>query len=232
MPKPAPEVEEESVVLDVLDVTDTDQQVEDLLTDVEASELPAVIPAAHAHMPPIFALADMLFRGARSMIPKGVRTPAELVAIILTGQELGLGAMTSLRALYIVDGNVTMKSETMLAFMARAGIKYKWKETTDKTATLWAQREGYEPFQITWTLEMAKRAKLTGKYNWKSYPDVMLRARTTSALAKAYCPDVLLGAYTPEELEGLSYAAAWEPAEAIINTNLLDDEDDEEVIEL
>lgn len=50
-------------------------------------------------------------------------------------------------------------------------------------------------------MEDAKRANLTGKGPWVTYPAAMLRARCISSMARAMFPDALSGVvYTPEEL--------------------------------
>jgi len=54
---------------------------------------------------------------------------------------------------------------------------------------------------MSFTIEQAQRAGVTGKDNWKKYPEAMLRARCISALARAVYPDVVLGIYETDELE-------------------------------
>jgi len=201
-----------------------------LIAEAALPQLPVPFDAA---FPPVFALADMLFNGARSMIPKNIRSPAELVAIILTGQELGFGAMTAMRSLYVVNGKVSMSSESMLAMVAKTGIKFGWSETNTKVATIWMQRwEDEDAFELSFTIEDAKRAGLAGKHIWKSYPAAMLRNRAVSAAVKAYCPDVLMGAYVPEELSSIIVApSSWSsnPTDSV-ETTLVDD--DEDVIDI
>jgi hypothetical protein len=56
---------------------------------------------------------------------------------------------------------------------------------------------------ITWTIEMAREAKLADKDNWKSYPRAMLRARVVSEGIRTVFPGVVLGVYTPEEVQDI-----------------------------
>jgi RecT family len=56
----------------------------------------------------------------------------------------------------------------------------------------------------------AKRAQVTGKPIWSQYPAQMLRHRCSADLAREVYPDVVLGLYTPEEMDR-SDAPAPEP---------------------
>lgn len=51
-------------------------------------------------------------------------------------------------------------------------------------------------------MEMGKRAGLTSKDVWKSFPESMLFARALTDGVRTFCPDVMMGhnAYTTEEL--------------------------------
>jgi len=203
---------------------DPDLEVTALAPAAADPAVPAGVTTSN--IPGVFALADMLFTRARAFVPKGIRDPAELVAVILTGQEMGMGAMTSMRTLYIVNGKVSLSSEGMLAFALKAGVKATWVKTTNKVATIKLEREGFAPFTLSFTWEDATTARLTGKGVWKSYPATMLRNRAVSAAIKAYCPDVLLGAYVPEEMSSMGYATSWESA--AVDSEYEDDAEDVE----
>jgi hypothetical protein len=94
----------------------------------------------------------------------------------------------------------------MLALIRRQGHEVWFDESTGDRATICGQRRRWDgslgPIErVTWTIEMARAAALLNKDNWKHYPDAMLRARATTALARMTFSDVLMGAvYAPEEL--------------------------------
>jgi hypothetical protein len=76
--------------------------------------------------------------------------------------------------------------------------------------------------EITWTIEQAKAANLSGKDVWKAYPRAMLRARCISEGIRTVFPACIVGTYTPEEIDAMppeprhveNLAAAVAPAPA------------------
>jgi hypothetical protein len=56
----------------------------------------------------------------------------------------------------------------------------------------------------TFTMKDAARAGLVNKDNWKNYPKNMLFARALSNACGFYCPEVVSGYYSVEELEDLN----------------------------
>lgn len=143
------------------------------------------------------------------------RPPAEqekiALSVILAGAELGLPPMVSLRHIFLVEGKVGLSAEIMLSLIIQAGVKVTWLAMTAEKATIRLQRPGKDPFEMSWTIEEAKKANLVGekKVNWNRYPAAMLRARAISAAARAHCPDITNGCYSREEMEDL--AAEMEP---------------------
>lgn len=147
------------------------------------------------------------------------RSPAEqekiALSVIMAGAELGISPMVSIRMIYLVEGKVGLAAELMLALIIRAGVRFKWIEKTSEKATIWLHRAGYEPHEHTFTYEEAKKAELTGKFNWKGYAPAMLRARAISAAARAYCPDITNGCYSREEMEDLAEDLRAAPASSL-----------------
>jgi len=148
-------------------------------------------------------LARMLVQAG--LAPKHVKNPADAVLIMLTGAELGLGPMASLRGMHCIEGKVTLSSEMMLSIVASHGVRFAWRKSDATCATIELRRDGWEPHVASFTIDEAKAAGLIGKDNWKKYPAAMLRARAASAACRAYCPDLLAGGglYTPDEIESV-----------------------------
>lgn len=137
-------------------------------------------------------------------VPKDLRgKPGAVLACILTGQELGVGAMTSLAKVHVIEGRPALSAELMRALILKAGHSIWLEESSATRVTLaGARKETPEHVtRITWTMDDAKKANVEGKTNWKRYPRAMLTARATGELARMVFPDVLAGiSYTREEV--------------------------------
>lgn len=144
---------------------------------------------------------DLIMSG-KVVLPKHAQEPGAIAALMLTGLELGMQPMEAIRGLHLVNGRVIISADAMLALVMRRGVKVAWHEVSDAKATIEMRRDGSEPLIFTYTIEQAKRAGLAGKEGpWRNHPDAMLRARCVGAAIKMYCPDLLSGAYTPDESE-------------------------------
>ena len=129
---------------------------------------------------------------------------ADILMAVLTGAELGLAPMQSLRAIEVIKGKPTIKAEAMVALVrARKDVcVYLTLDHSDATRATWStQRVGDpKPTVLSWTMEQSKVAGLTSSDMYRKYPDIMLRWRAASMLVKLVYSDVLLGLYDPEEL--------------------------------
>jgi hypothetical protein len=138
-------------------------------------------------------------------VPKGLRgKPEAVLACVLTGRELGLGPMEALRSIDMIDGKPSPSGEWMLGRIFEAGHVVQTLHQDDQKVVLRGIRI-VEPkeysMDVTYTIEMARRAGLVSKDNWKKYPEAMLFWRALSMLARQFFPDVLHGVkYLAEEL--------------------------------
>ena len=136
-----------------------------------------------------------------------VTSPAAAGVIILTGAELGLSPMQSLRGIYVIDGKPVLSADLMVAIVRRSEVCAWWRtvESTPDVCTIATQRVGESaPSEKTWRRADAERAGVTGKQPWRQYPAQMLRHRCAADLAREVYPDVMLGLYTPDEMEPAS----------------------------
>jgi hypothetical protein len=76
-------------------------------------------------------------------------------------------------------------------------------EETDNThcTISYRRREWDRARQYTYTIEMARKAGLTGGDVWTKYPDNLLRARCIGAVGKMVWPDVIAGMSVPEDFD-------------------------------
>lgn len=139
---------------------------------------------------------------AEGFIPRAfVERPHAILAAIMTGGELGIGPMESLRSIHIIDGRPMLSADLMLRLALRAGVRVEWLRTDAEEARCKLTRAGHPDHEHAFTIAEAKNAGLAGRGNWSKYPAAMLRARCISAALRAWCPDVIgAGVYVDGEL--------------------------------
>ena len=172
----------------------------DVSADVPAAWVAGMRLAARIHNTPF--------------VPKGLRgDPASVLACILTGEELGLGPMQSLRMVNVIEGRPSASAELMRALVNRAGHRVDVVEAKQDRVTLsGTRRDTGARATVTWTIQDAQRAKLVTNPAWGKYPRSMLLARATSELCRMLFADVIGGLYTPEESAAIE-GTAWEPVD-------------------
>lgn len=152
-------------------------------------------------MSDVAKLADYI--SETDFVPKSLRNkPAAIAACILTGRELGIGPMQSLKSIYMVQGVPSLSAEYKRARALAAGHEISIDDTNSTRCVIRGRRANTERWvTITWTMDMAKRAKLAGKDIWQAYPQRMLQARASGELCDLLFPDASLGLATTEVLE-------------------------------
>lgn len=160
-------------------------------------------------------LADYI--AATDFVPTAYRgQPAAVAAAILAGRELGIGPMTALQHLHVIEGRPAMSAQLMRALVLAAGHQLRIVEATTTRCTIAGTRKGGTEAAVTWTMDDAKRAGLAGRPSWSRYPRQLLLARATGELCRGIFPDVIGGmAYTVEEIADLDAetSSGWAPIE-------------------
>jgi hypothetical protein len=130
-------------------------------------------------------------------------TTAQVTAAIVTGRELGMSPMASLRSIDVIQGQPALRAVALRALLLSHGHDIWVEEATNHRATVSGRRANSDRIQsITWTMDDAKQRNLDGKPNWRKQPRNMLIARATGDVARMVAADVLLGVpYLVEELE-------------------------------
>jgi hypothetical protein len=152
-----------------------------------------------------YQLAEYL--GRASLVPDAIRgKPADILMILMAGRDFGLTVTEAFRAVHVIKGRITLSAAFKIS-KARQSPDceyFRLIESTNERATYETKRRGdSEPTRLTWTIDQAKRAGLTGKEdsNWGKFPDAMLRSRSGSGLADAVYQDMFFGVPTQEELQ-------------------------------
>lgn len=153
-------------------------------------------------MSPAIELARMISN--TEFVPKALRgRDGAICAAILTADELGVGAMTGLAQISIIDGKPALSATLMRALVLSRGHDMWFEDLAVTKATACGRRRGSEAItRVTWTMEMARTAGLLGKDNWKKYQRSMLEARASAELCRLIFADCLAGLmHSVEELE-------------------------------
>jgi hypothetical protein len=198
-------------------------------TVVEVANLPAVnhagaralggIPHLHEYM----ELAEAISKTA--MVPSALRNrPAEVLAVVMYGAELGIGPMQAMQQVNFIEGKPSMAPELMRALIRQAGHKLNIKSTRTECIIVAERGDTGEVGETDFTIDDAVNADLctvdaTGKVRarsqqgkalpWEKYTKDLLLARATSRIARMMFSDVVAGmSYTPEEVMSFTPPAA------------------------
>lgn len=144
-----------------------------------------------------------------SFVPDSYRNkPEEAAAAIMTGQEIGLSPLASLRSIDIINGVPGMRAIALRALVQSHGHEIWVEEQTKTRAIVKGRRKGTDRIEVSvWDEERARGLNLLGKSNYKSQPGAMYVARATSECARLVDADGILGIpYSTEELLDLDPA--------------------------
>jgi hypothetical protein len=131
----------------------------------------------------------------------GIKSPDQAVALMLVAQSEGRHPASVASEFDIIQGRPALKSQAALARFQAAGGKIQWTSRgPSKCSAKFAHAQGGE-LEITWTMERANAAGLTGKATWRQYPDQMLSARVVAEGVRAVFPACLNGVYLAEEVQ-------------------------------
>lgn len=150
------------------------------------------------------------------LAPDSVRKAEDAMIILMSGAELGLTAMQSLRSIHVIKGRPNLSADLMVALVRRSSIceYFKLVELTNTRCVYQTKRVDGDEINYEFTWEDAKRARLTNRDIWKKYPKNMLRARCASSLARAEYPELLTGVYDPDELAEVNHSQRSEKSKA------------------
>ena len=181
------------------------------MTEIVHYDEKAAIALATARTELAAATARAIASGS-VVLPPHAREPGAAAAIMLAGLELGLQPMEAIRSLHLVDGRVVLAADAQLALVLRRGVALEWIRTDATAAECRIVRPSRQPHTVAYTLQDAQRAGLAGRQTWQRHPAAMLRARCITTAIRQYCPDLLSGAYSPDE--AADFGASPAPAAA------------------
>lgn len=150
------------------------------------------------------------FMAISNFVPKHLRSkPADCLAVLLQSMRWEMDPFAVAQKTYFVNDGMAYEAQLVNAIvLARAQLKSRPKITWDGegeniTCTVSAVFEGEdEPREFT-----AENKTITTRNSplWKQQPKQQLAYFALRAWARLYCPDVLMGIYTKEEMEDQSF---------------------------
>lgn len=189
------------------------------IPDDLGSSLPDLFPSA-LEMRDLAAVAVTLSHAA--LVPKALQgRPNDVYLVLLTARDLGVALTTALREFHPIDGKVTVSPKVKLAMVKEQGRDKGWhvwrcdvrnerckasgcaSYDPHEESTWHAIRDG-ETHSSTVTMSDAVAAGLTGKDNWKKYPQRMLSWRALGWLLDDTFPEVGTGLYQADELGAIT----------------------------
>ena len=152
---------------------------------------------------------DDIHQIATSMAQSGFFSDAKevnkAIVKIIAGQEIGLGAFSSMTGIHIIQGKPTLGANVIATLIKNDDrYDYKLEELTDRNCKVSFYENGEKVGESSFSFEDAEAASLHRKDVWKKYPRNMLFSRAISNGARWFAAGIFGGMpmYTPEELGG------------------------------
>lgn len=131
----------------------------------------------------------------------GAKDESQAMSLMLLAQAEGMHPMSAIQDFDIVQGRPARKTHSILARFQAAGGSVAWEEiNATRACGTFSHRQGGS-LRVEWTFDQAKKVGLTGKDNWKNYPQAMLRARCIAEGVRAVFPGAIGGMMSVEEAQ-------------------------------
>jgi len=143
------------------------------------------------------------------LVPGHLRgKPADCLIAMLMARELGDSPLMVMQSIYVVSGKAGWSATYMIARANRSGVfkgRITWETTgAGKDMTVKARAmlaDTLETVSATTSMQMATAEGWTKNQKYQTMPELMLRYRAATMLIRLYCPEVMLGMHTADELE-------------------------------
>jgi hypothetical protein len=170
---------------------------------------------------PMAAVAQLGEQFFKSQIMR-VSTPGDGAVLALTCICEGITPLEFVRTYHIIEGRPSMRADAMAAKFLAAGGSIEWHEIGEAGKPASATFTfGRQSIPMAFSLDDARR--MLGKTkdgqdvidkpnsNWQKDPGAMLRARLVSKAVRILAPHIVVGVYTPEELQDVAEPTAAPP---------------------
>lgn len=147
------------------------------------------------------------------LVPKHFQgNEADCIIACQMAMRLDVDPMMLMQNTYIVSGNPGMEAKLMIALMNSRGpftgpVQFRLEGEGMKRKCFAYATHGKtgQQCEAECSMELAKAERWIDKdgSKWKTMPDLMLQYRSAAFLARLYCPEVLMGLKTKDELEDI-----------------------------
>ena len=140
------------------------------------------------------------------------KNEANCLIAIEQAQRLRVSPMMVMQNLHVIQGRPSWSSKFLIAAINNSGkfdMELQFEETQDKdgkpfSCTAWTTKNGRKVNGMTVDMDIAKEEGWLSKNGskWKTMPQLMLRYRAASFFSSLNCPELTMGLYTREEMQG------------------------------
>jgi hypothetical protein len=139
---------------------------------------------------------------AASGLVAGAVKQEQAIVLMLLGHDLGLSPTAAIRGIDLIQGRPTVKPQLMAALIVQAGHpRVRVIERTEKQCVLeFRHKDDNQVVTVSYTMEEANKAGLSGKDVWKKNPSDMLYNRCLGRGARQEYPEIFFNLYAPGEI--------------------------------
>ena len=156
----------------------------------------------------VFKLAGFLAQS--DIIPKHFQgKTANCFLALEMSQRLGINFFELVNGLYVVHGSPAFSGAFTISMINHSGLfpgglNFRREgEGLKMQVTAWAKRHTGELCSAVVSMEMAKAEGWTKNSKYATMPDHMLTYRAATFFCRRYCPEILMGARTLDEIEDI-----------------------------
>ncbi|VWD20380.1 RecT family recombinase [Burkholderia contaminans] len=204
------------------------QQQPEILTPItEITPAPASISSValilnDESMDRMIRIADLMATG-RTTIPKHLQgNQGDCFAVCMQAMQWGMNPFSVAQKTHLVNGTLGYEAQLVIAVLNSspalatrlnfawsdnwAGVNGKTDKSPDRWAHVWATLRGEAEARLR-AVSMAEVGDVRNSPNWVADPKQQLAYLTAKRWGRLHAPDVILGVYTPDELQdGVDYA--------------------------
>lgn len=183
-----------------------EQTVNDTSLDTPFDPKTGLVPRTFGQL---LKLAD-IFSKSKLVPPHFQNQPQNCFVALQMAYRMELDPMVALQNIYVISGKPGLSSQLVISLINRSGklksaLKFKseGKGETYAVTAYGTLLDGEEvSFTVPWSMVVAEGWNKNPKY--KSMPEVMMRYRAATFLARFTFPEVIIGMHTAEEIEDVN----------------------------